>query len=135
MAADIDAQAFLDKAAESLASARADFAAGRYNSCANRAYYACYQSAVAALIAAGLMSSDTDGRNQHGPVQALFIGHLINRRKLYSADLRTVLRDLMELRIVADYKPAVVSRSQVARGLRQAGRFVDAVTSVQGAKQ
>jgi uncharacterized protein (UPF0332 family) len=45
--------AFLAKAQESLASAEADFAAGRLNRCANRSHYACFQAAVAALVGVG----------------------------------------------------------------------------------
>ena len=41
------------KARESLASAEADFAVGRYNSCARGAYYALFQAAIAALLLAG----------------------------------------------------------------------------------
>ena len=37
---------YLDKAAESLAGAASEFVNRRYNNCANRAYYACFQSAV-----------------------------------------------------------------------------------------
>jgi uncharacterized protein (UPF0332 family) len=135
MTADTDAQAFLGKAAESLASAQADFAAGRYNSCANRAYYACYQAAVAALIAAGLLVPVPEARNQHGLVQAQFVGHLINRRKLYGSELRSVLSDLVKTRADADYRPASVGQARALRGLRQAERFVDAVTSGQGGTQ
>ena len=49
-----DADAYLAEAAKSLDRAEADLAAGRYNSCANRAYYACVQSAIATLLKAGL---------------------------------------------------------------------------------
>ena len=43
---------FLDKARESLEDARLAHAGGRYNSSANRSYYACLQAAIHALIAA-----------------------------------------------------------------------------------
>jgi uncharacterized protein (UPF0332 family) len=48
---------YLYKAHESLATADSEFAAGRYNSCANRCYYACFQAAIAALIQASIASS------------------------------------------------------------------------------
>jgi HEPN domain len=56
-----EARTYLTKAAESLTSAQIDFAAARYNSCANRAYYACFQGAVAALLAAGIRPSSPRG--------------------------------------------------------------------------
>jgi uncharacterized protein (UPF0332 family) len=134
LTAEADAWAFLDKAAESLASAQSDFAAGRYNSCGNRSYYACYQAAVAALISAGLIRMDPDGRNQHGLVQALFAGQLINRRKLYGAELRSALPDILRIRVDADYRPGGVGRTRASRALRESERFVDAVTSMQGGR-
>lgn len=45
---------FLEKALESLIGAESEFINGRYNNCANRCYYACFQAAIAALIDAGL---------------------------------------------------------------------------------
>jgi uncharacterized protein (UPF0332 family) len=44
----------LAKADESLAGAISEYVNGRYNNCANRAYYACFQAAVAALAPAGV---------------------------------------------------------------------------------
>jgi uncharacterized protein (UPF0332 family) len=37
-----DITIYLAKAAESLQTAESEFANGRYNSCANRCYYACF---------------------------------------------------------------------------------------------
>lgn len=45
---------YLEKAEESLAGARSELANGRNINCANRAYYACYQAAVHALMEAGI---------------------------------------------------------------------------------
>ena len=44
----------LIKARESLAGARSEYEQSRYNNVANRAYYACFQAAVAALNDAGI---------------------------------------------------------------------------------
>lgn len=49
-----DSLAYLDKAIESLAGAESEYANKRYNNCANRCYYAMFQAAIAALIAAGI---------------------------------------------------------------------------------
>jgi len=53
-----DADAFLAKAEESLASADDDFAKERFNSCARGAYYAAFQAAVAALIHEAILPRD-----------------------------------------------------------------------------
>ncbi len=51
-------RAYLAKAEESLAGAEREFAAGAYNNCANRAYYACFQAAIAALDLADIRPPD-----------------------------------------------------------------------------
>jgi uncharacterized protein (UPF0332 family) len=45
---------FLDKALESLVGAESEFLNRRYNNCANRCYYACFQAAIVALQLAGV---------------------------------------------------------------------------------
>lgn len=116
--------AYLLKAAESLESAESDFANGRYNSCANRSYYACFQAAVAALIRDGIRPSKQWG---HAFVQSQLAGVLIDRRKRYPSELRRVLRDLFNLREVADYQPKRVTRTQAQRALEQARLLLGAI--------
>ena len=122
-----EAQAYLAKAMESLASAQTDFTAARYNSCANRAYYACFQAAVVALLSAGIQPANPRGEWSHEFVQSHFNGLLINRRKLYPALLRRILRDTMEVREKADYTFFSVSERVARRVLRQAQEFVQTV--------
>ena len=50
---------YLLKAQESLSGAQSEFANYRFNNCANRCYYACFQAAIAALQHAG---GNTAGR-------------------------------------------------------------------------
>ncbi|MFN0074300.1 MAG: HEPN domain-containing protein [Chloroflexota bacterium] len=57
-------------------------------------------------------------------MQALFVGQLINRRKLYSSELRQVLQDLRAYREKADYKTEWVTRREASRALRLAQTFV-----------
>jgi uncharacterized protein (UPF0332 family) len=84
-------QVFLAKAQESLAGAESEFTNGRYNNCANRCYYACFQAAVAALSRAGIRPSGQGAEWGHAFVQARFAGELINRRKVYPSSLRGFL--------------------------------------------
>jgi uncharacterized protein (UPF0332 family) len=118
---------YIDKALESLASARADFAAMRFNSCANRSYFACFQAAVAALVAASIRPADPKGEWSHEFVQSQFNGRLVNRRKLYPPPLRGVLRDTIEVRDKADYTPSSVNERVARRVLREAEDFVCAI--------
>ncbi len=124
--------AYLAKADESLAGAERECAVGASNNCANRAYYACFQAAIAALIRIGVGPSPGDERWRHDAVQAQFIQHLINRRKRYSADMRGTLERGARLRATADYQRDQVSAAQATRGLRRAQAFVSAVRSDQG---
>jgi uncharacterized protein (UPF0332 family) len=121
-----DTRRFLAKATESLATAQSEVANQRYNSCANRCYYACFQAAVAALLRAGVRSPRPDGRWSHAFVQAQFAG-LIARRKQYPAPLRDALVRLLALRESADYTTDQISQTQALRAVRRAQEFVTAV--------
>jgi uncharacterized protein (UPF0332 family) len=118
-----EGEAYREKAWESLAGVESETANGRYNNAANRAYYACYQAAIAALMSAGLSRSRWD----HDYVQAQFAGQLIARRKVYPSELRSVLSDLSQLRVQADYEQRTVGRSVAERALREARRFLNEV--------
>lgn len=120
---------FLAKAMDSLASAETDIASGRFDSAANRCYYACYQAAVAALRDAGVSPSTKDGQWSHQAVHAQFSGLLVNRRKFYSGSLRDVLSANVELRIVGDYSINRVSETEARRALRRTQDFVQAIQS------
>src|SRR5499433_673528 len=101
-----DITIYLAKADESLRTAESEFANGRYNSCANRCYYACFQAAIAALLAEGIRAR---GQWSHEFVQGQFVGVLINQRHLYEAGLRRLLADNQSLRDKADYRAELVT--------------------------
>jgi uncharacterized protein (UPF0332 family) len=99
----IEAQrTYLSKAEQSLAEAESEYANGRYDNCANRCYYACFQAGVHALRVAGVSTSGSRSMWTHEAAQAAFVTQLITRRKLYPADLRDVLPRTMALRHAAD---------------------------------
>ena len=119
-----DITIYLTKAEESLRTAESEFANGRYNSCANRCYYACFQAAIAALLDEGIRAR---GQWSHEFVQGQFVGVLLNQRHLYDTQLRRVLSDNQNLREKADYRPEVVNATQASRALRRTRTFVAAV--------
>jgi uncharacterized protein (UPF0332 family) len=121
---DQDITIYLAKATESLQTAESEFANGRYNSCANRCYYACFQAAIAALLREGIRPR---GQWSHAFVQAQLVGVLINQRKRYDPELRRVLSDNQSLRDLADYRPELVTATQAGRALRRSRLFVTAV--------
>src|SRR5688572_5015425 len=115
---------FLAKAEANRAAAESEFAAGRYDSCANCAYYAGFQAAIAALLDAGVQPPDRWG---HDFVQARFAGDLVNRRHLYPPDLREALPLLFSVRQQADYEPDPVTEKHASRAMRRMRVFVQAV--------
>ena len=119
-----DITIYLAKANESLQTAESEFANGRYNSCANRCYYACFQAAIAALLREGIRPR---GQWSHEFVQAQLVGVLINQRKRYDRELRRVLSDNQILRDQADYRAELVSATQASRALRRSRLFVAAI--------
>ena len=117
------------KAIESLASAESEYVNGRFNSCANRCYYACFQAAVAALARHGITPpGGSRAQWAHGFVQAQFVTQLIDRHKVYPAELRDTLNRLATLRRTADYTIDDVGRQQAERALRRARTFVETIT-------
>jgi uncharacterized protein (UPF0332 family) len=127
-----DITIYLVKATESLQTAESEFANGRYNSCANRCYYACFLAAIAALLREGIRPR---GQWSHEFVQGQFVGVLINQRHRYDLDLRRVLADNQSLRDKADYRPELVTATQASRALRRTRLFVAAVRQRGGVAQ
>ncbi|MFN8592364.1 MAG: HEPN domain-containing protein [Thermomicrobiales bacterium] len=118
---------YLGKAEESLAGSVSEYVNDRFNNAANRAYYACYQAAIHALIATHVRPPGATEQWGHDFVQARFVGDLINRRKRYPADLRQTLEQNYRLRVAADYQRDNISEIQAARAVRRAEKFVAAM--------
>lgn len=131
----MEGAAFLGKADERLASAEAEFAAGRYNGCSNRAYYACFQAAVAALIRHGTRTSGRGGRWGHAFVESELVGQLINRRHRFPRGLRSVLARNRAVREQGDYDPDGVTAVEAERSLRRARDFVRSLAPAERADQ
>jgi uncharacterized protein (UPF0332 family) len=123
---------YLTKAIESLLTAETESINARYNSCANRCYYACFQAAIAALLMEGIKPS---GQWNHQFVHAKFVGVLINQRKRYDTQLRRVLSDNQSLRDKADYRPEFVTETQASRALRRTRMFITAIRQRGGVAQ
>ena len=120
------------KATESLLTAESEYVNGRYNSCANRCYYSCFQAAIVALLREGIRPR---GQWSHEFVQAQFVGVLINQRKRYDSDLRRVLADSQILCDQADYRAELVTPTQAGRALRRSRMLINAVQQRGGVAQ
>lgn len=109
---------------------RAALAAGRHNAAARSAYYAAFHAAVAALAHEGIRpSAGAEGTLSHRMVQAEWAGRLVYRRKLYPPELQSAPSELMELRLVADYRPEPVSARRARAAVRLAASVVEHVAS------
>jgi uncharacterized protein (UPF0332 family) len=125
MSVDRDAEAYREKAVESLAGAESEFDNGRFNNSANRAYYAAFQAAIAALLRHGIRRNDR--KWPHTYVQSEFAGRLIQRRHRFPSHLRDTLAELQLLGHRADYEGGSVARADARRALRRSHEIVDAV--------
>lgn len=119
---------YLGKAEEALAGAEREFAADAANNAANRAYYAAFLAAVAALWREGIRPRGRRGKSlSHRQVRSEWSGRLIYRRKRYPASLHRALEDLWDWRVRADYEHESVSRRQAERAVTLSRRLVTAV--------
>lgn len=116
---------YLLKAFESLAGAESELASARYNNCANRCYYACFQAAIDALERNDIRPRG--GSWSHAFVPSQFDGLLINRRKRYETSLRGILRNLYVLRQRADYTESFITLAEGRRAVDRAHVLVNAI--------
>ena len=116
-------ESFILRAKENLAVAEVTFEAGQYNACANRAYYAAFHAAIAALMHFGHPPNI-----DHAPVRASFSKYLINEKKIFSSTMTNDLAAIMDVRTKADYDYGVVRKTAQAQ-LKTARNFVSIVLS------
>lgn len=115
---------YLGKARASLAGADVELANDLCDNAVNRAYYACYQAAVAALVAEGVQPL-MDRYWPHDLVQTQFPSVLIDRRGCYPRRLRTTLKAIFDERLKADYEPDRIDRQTASEAVRRAHDFVE----------
>ena len=123
-----EGERYLAKARESLASARADVRARRYNSAANRGYYATFQAAVAALIHAGIRPANDDWG--HRFVMSEFSGRLVMPRRKLPRRYRRTLNDLFDRRVRADYRLDNISRRGAEDSAERAAELIGRVEEI-----
>ena len=117
----MDYTAFKEKARQNLTVAEWCFQQGHYDACCNRAYYAMYQAAIAALANEGI--TPTEEHIDHGWVQSHFVSHFCHRRKIFPK-FKTSLQNAQENRNWADYTPERLQRKRAQRQLNHAKEFV-----------
>lgn len=122
----VSSDVYLTKARATLAGAELELANGLYNNAVNRAYYACYQAAIAALIAEGV-SPTIAAYWPHDAVQVQFPTLLIDQRRRYPRALRATLKAIFDERLKADYEPDLIDAATAGEAVRRAREFVGQV--------
>jgi len=114
---------FLTKAKRNLQAAQLLFDHQMYDESANRAYYAVFQAALAAVSTVGMQ---VEGMS-HEAVQSTFNNEFIHRRKIYPGHLKSYLSELLGIRNSADYKAKFTSKKVALKQLKKAEEFVEKV--------
>ena len=121
----MNAQELLAKAIRAAGSAKMLLDAGDVDGACNRAYYAMFDAARAALLAAGALI-DPEIARTHGGLISAFSVHLVKTGRV-PVELGKTLNKAEELRLVADYRGDSVQVQDAAWIASQAEIFVTAM--------
>jgi uncharacterized protein (UPF0332 family) len=113
----------LAKAAHACASARLLLQSDDLDGACNRAYYAMFHAARAALIA--VEAPDMGGKTHSGLIAAFGL-HLVKNGPL-PVELGRSFNHVEHVRVIADYRDEAVSAGDVRAVIEQAETFVDAI--------
>jgi uncharacterized protein (UPF0332 family) len=127
----VDSNDYWLKAQENLEIALLAYQRKKHNACASRAYYSVFLASIAALIQLTDLRA-RDNEWDHGRVQAELNRRLIVRRKVLPAEVGRTPMDLIELRVVADYKPRAISAQEARRACDRAETFLLAIAAALG---
>lgn len=117
--------ALMAKADRACSSARALLDLDDVDGACNRAYYAMFDAARAALLASGAPVAPDVGRTHSGLISA-FGSHLVKNGPV-SKDMGRLLNRAEETRLVADYNGDSVELSDAQEMVEQAETFVAAM--------
>ena len=119
------AAALLANAIQAAASAKMLLDFGDTNGACNRAYYAMFDAARAALLASGAPVEPEIAKTHNGLI-AVFSIQLVKTGRV-PVELGKALNKVEELRLVADYKGDAVEKEDAAWAVSQAQIFVYAM--------
>lgn len=122
----IDAPALMAKARTACASARLLLERGDTDGACNRAYYAMFDAARAALLETRAAEAVRVGKT-HGGVLAAFSLHLVKNGPV-PREIGRLLKQAEEVRIVADYSGDSISPDDTRRLVAAAETFVTHLT-------
>jgi uncharacterized protein (UPF0332 family) len=114
--------ALMGKAIQAVASARVLLELGDVDGACNRAYYAMFDAAQAALLMSGVPAPDALGKTHRGLINT-FSAYLVKDGHV-SKELGRQLKRAEEVRLVADYNGESVEQADAAELVGQAEVFV-----------
>jgi uncharacterized protein (UPF0332 family) len=121
----LNATELMVRARRSATSAKLLFESGDLNGAGNRAYYAMFDAARAALLASAAPVKSEMIKTHSGLIAAFGL-HLI-KSGLIPAQYGKSLRQVDQIRLIADYSDAEIERDVAASAIAQAHDFVEAV--------
>lgn len=114
----------IERAQDTLEDARILAKSGRWNTCVNRLYYACFYAVSALLIQNDLSSS------KHTGVRSLFNRNFVRTKKV-PIELARIYNDLFERRQESDYMDFInFQETQVQPWISKAESFVDNILNL-----
>lgn len=116
------AQELLEKATRAASSAKLLLDTGDTDGACNRAYYAMFDAARAALLASGAPIGSEVPKTHSGLITAFSL-HLVKTGQV-SVELGKAFNKVEDLRLVADYKGDPIETEDAAWAVQQAQKFV-----------
>jgi uncharacterized protein (UPF0332 family) len=120
-------QDLLAKAFQAASSAKVLLDTGDADGACNRAYYAMFDAARAALLASGALVGHEVARTHNGLISAFSL-HLVKTGRV-PIELGKAINKAEELRLIADYKGDPLEKDVAAWAVSQAQSFVEAMQS------
>jgi len=122
-------QELMSKAERALASAQLLLSSGDVDGACNRAYYAMFDAARAALLVVQAPVLAEVARTHSGLISAFSL-HLV-KPGLVAVEHGRSLNKVEDLRLIADYRGDLVDLDKAAWALEQARNFLQAVQALQ----
>ncbi len=119
------AQDLMAKAVQAATSAKVLLDTGDADGACNRAYYAMFDAARAALLASSVPVEPEIAKTHNGLISAFSL-HLVKPGRV-PVELGKALNKTGELRLIADYKGDPIDMENAAWAVRQAQTFVQAM--------
>lgn len=129
MSSSVTKEKYLEKAGRALNAARLLLDAGETDGACNRAYYAMYDAAHAALLAENRL--DYKATKTHNGLIAQFGLHIVASGKI-PRELGRTLNEVEQLRLLADYTGDEIACDHAAVAVSKAEIFVDAIRRMLG---